>query len=151
MNLLNKGMATLSDRKEQCSPILVIFYYTWHVPQAPMTWTSQTQLINQVAGHHRPSSTPFHRNLQLIPTTETKIINSRVKLTVLKLQNLGQPNTNCTASNKLLFPLPFLPTTQFISGEKGWISGCCLKERKFERVTDLMCILGYYYVGQRKW
>jgi len=87
---------------------------------------------------------PLHQSLHLLIKVSTVPIKTRIssiKLTVLKLQNLGHPNTNCTASNKLLFPLPFLPTTQFISGEKGWISGCCLKERKLDRVTDLMCIL----------
>lgn len=54
---------------------------------------------------------------------------------------MGQPRTNCTASKRLDLPLPFRPTTQFISAEKGWISGCCLNERKFERVMDLMCMV----------
>jgi hypothetical protein len=70
-------------------------------------------------------------------------------LTARNDQNLGQANTNCTASNRLLLPLPFLPTTTFISDEKGCISGCCLNERKFDRVMDLICILfwWYYYLG----
>ena len=78
--------------------------------------------------------------LYILPRHDDNIDNNNKALTVLKLQNLGQPKTNCTASNKLLFPLPLRPTTQFISGEKGWISGCCLNDRKLERVTDLMCI-----------
>mmetsp|Transcript_30442 Transcript_30442/g.72393 ORF Transcript_30442/g.72393 Transcript_30442/m.72393 type:complete len:215 (-) Transcript_30442:155-799(-) len=60
---------------------------------------------------------------------------------VLKLQNFGQPSTNCTASKRLLFPDPLRPTTQFISGEKGWISGCCLNDRKLDSVIDFICIL----------
>jgi hypothetical protein len=71
------------------------------------------------------------------------------RLTGLRLQNFGHPNTNCTASKRFDFPEPFLPTTQFISDEKGCISGCCLKERKFDRVIDLMCMIemidDYYY------
>jgi hypothetical protein len=82
----------------------------------------------------------IYKQTDNLPTTTT----TTLKRTVLKLQNLGHPNTNCTASNKLLFPLPFLPTTQFISEEKGWISGWFLKERKLERVIDLMCMIGYY-------
>lgn len=94
--------------------------------------TAQIATHTQIATNsNKTGNKNVHNNCT--PTVQTQ-------LTVLKLQNLGQPKTNCTASNKLLFPLPFRPTTQFISGEKGWISGCCLKERKFERVTDLMCI-----------
>ena len=63
-------------------------------------------------------------------------------LTVLRLQNFGHPSTNCTASKRLDLPLPFRPTTQFISAEKGWISGCCLNDQKFESVMDLMCMVG---------
>ena len=63
-----------------------------------------------------------------------------------KLQNLGQPNTNWTASNKFDLPLPLRPTTQFISDEKGWISGCCLNDRKFDNVIDLICMIVCLFV-----
>ena len=104
-----------------------------------MTATSYKQLYyaNPAKKHNNDTLPPPHSQTE---STYTSIFYNK-KLTVLKLQNFGQPNTNCTASNKLLLPLPFRPTTQFISELNGWISGCCLNERKFERVIDLMCMV----------
>ena len=104
-----------------------------------MAATSYKQLYyaNPAKKHNNDTLPPPHSQTE---STYTSIFYNK-KLTVLKLQNFGQPNTNCTASNKLLLPLPFRPTTQFISELNGWISGCCLNERKFERVIDLMCMV----------
>lgn len=58
-----------------------------------------------------------------------------------KVANRGLSNTNCTASKRLDFPEPFLPTTTLVMGEKGWISGCCRKLRKLLIVICLMCMV----------
>lgn len=55
--------------------------------------------------------------------------------------NLGESRTNCMASKRLDLPLPLRPTTAFVPGENGWISGCCLNDRKLDIVICLMCIV----------
>jgi len=44
-------------------------------------------------------------------------------------------------SNKLLFPLPFRPTTQFVVGENASISPWLRKDRKPLMMTCLMCMV----------
>ena len=102
--------------------------------------------------HQIDSNRIRYNTIQYNTIQYTVNIHTR-KRTVLKVQNFGASKTNCTASNKLDFPLPFLPTTAFVPGLKGWTSGCCLKERKFESVICLICIAlivadDYYY---RRW
>ena len=76
--------------------------------------------------------------------------------TDLKVANLGESKTNCTASNKFDLPLPFRPTTQLVVAANGWISGCWRKERKLDMVICLICILlllrvGDFFSSSKSW
>lgn len=71
--------------------------------------------------------------------------NENLFHTCRRCANLGANRQNCTASNKLLLPDPFRPTTVLVAGENGWISACCLKDRKLLIVICLMCIFMYLY------
>ena len=64
-----------------------------------------------------------------------------IQLTVLNVQNLGLKRANCTASNKLLLPDPFLPTTAFVPWLNGWISGCVRNDLKFDIMICLICMV----------
>ena len=72
---------------------------------------------------------------ELIPLKQLGLL-----LTVLSVQNLGLKRANCTASNRLLLPDPFLPTTAFVSWLKDWTSGCVRNDRKFDIMICLMCM-----------
>jgi hypothetical protein len=65
--------------------------------------------------------------------------------TCRKCANFGASKQNCTASNKLLLPDPFRPTTVLVADENGCISACCLKDRKLLIVICFICIFSLIF------
>jgi len=92
-------------------------------------------------GHTRSIQVRNYVQASIHGVTEQRKIITRTVRTCRKLTNLGVSNTNCTASKRLLLPLPFLPTITLVPAWNGWIAGCCRKERKLEMVICLMCML----------
>ena len=72
--------------------------------------------------------------------TQQFVLFAVKNLTCRKWAKRGASRQNCTASNKLLLPLPLRPTTVFVPAEKDWTSPCSRKDRKLLMVICLMCM-----------